>query len=330
VADTKSAEARRILVWHVHGSWTTSFVHGRHEYLLPVLPDGGPWGGGRCGRDWPGNAREVPAESLRDTDVDLVVLQRPDELDLAARWLGRRPGRDVPAVYVEHNTPRGDAPTTRHPLADRADITLVHVTAFNELMWDAGFAPTVVIDHGIPDPGYRYSGELDSAAVVVNEPVRRARVTGTDLLPRFADAIGLDVYGMGCDGLAERTAGTRCPVRVWGDLPPGRLHAAMARRRCYLHPIRWTSLGLSLIEAMHLGMPVVGLATTEAVEAVPPDAGVLSTRVDRLVAALRDLAHEPGWARQLGKQARETALARYGLTRFLTDWDRLIEQAIDI
>ncbi|HEX4724754.1 MAG TPA: glycosyltransferase [Pseudonocardiaceae bacterium] len=328
MAETKSAGTRRILVWHVHGSWTTSFVRGAHEYLLPVLPEGGPWGGGRCGRNWPDNAREVPAESLRDTDVDLVVLQRPDELALAARWLGRRPGQDVPAVYVEHNTPRGDAPTTRHPIADRADITLAHVTAFNELMWDAGSAPTVVIDHGIPDPGYRYRGELDSAAVVVNEPVRRGRVTGTDLLPRFADAIGLDVFGMGCDGLAERTAGARCPVRVRGDLPTDLLHTEMARRRCYLHPIRWTSLGLSLIEAMHLGMPVVGLATTEAVEAVPPDAGVLSTSVDRLVAALRDLANQPGWARQLGKHARETALARYGLARFLSDWDRLIEQAI--
>ncbi|HEX4725650.1 MAG TPA: glycosyltransferase, partial [Pseudonocardiaceae bacterium] len=183
--------------------------------------------------------------------------------------------------------------------------------------------------HGIPDPGYQYGGELDSAAVVVNEPVRRGRVTGTDLLPRFADAIDLDVYGMGCDGLAERTAGTRRPIRIWGDMPTGRLHTAMARRRCYLHPIRWTSLGPSLIEAMQLGMPVVGLATTEAVEAVPPEAGFVSTHVDRLVDALRDLAHEPRWARQLGKQARKAALARYGLPRFLADWDRLIEQAID-
>jgi Glycosyl transferases group 1 len=320
---------RRILVWHVHGAWTTSFVQGRHEYLLPVLPEGGPWGGGRCGRDWPDSARDVPAEALRQSEVDLVVLQRPDEVDLAAEWLGRRPGRDVPAVYVEHNTPRGDVPNARHPLADRADIPLVHVTAFNDLMWDSGVAPTVVIDHGIPDPGYRYTGEFDSAAVVVNEPVRRGRVTGTDLLPRFADAAGIDVYGMGGDRLAERTAGTGHPVRAWGDLPTDRLHTAMARRRCYLHPIRWTSLGLSLIEAMQLGMPVVGLATTEAVEAVPPDAGVLSTNVDRLVDAVRTLRHEPGWATQLGKHAREAALARYGLTRFLTDWDQMIEQVLD-
>ena len=43
------------------------------------------------------------------------------------------------------------------------------------------------------------------------------------------------------------------------DLPQDELHAELARRRVYLHPIRWTSLGLSLLEAMHLGMPVVAL-----------------------------------------------------------------------
>ena len=34
----------RVLLWHVHGAWTTSFVHGPHTYLIPVLP--GPKGGG--------------------------------------------------------------------------------------------------------------------------------------------------------------------------------------------------------------------------------------------------------------------------------------------
>ena len=105
------------------------------------------------------------------------------------------------------------------------------------------------------------------AAVVVNEPVRRGRVTGTDLLPRFADAAGLDVFGIGTDRLHRAVA--HPDVTVVGDLPQHRLHAEMARRRAYLHPVRWTSLGLSLLEAMHLGLPVVALATTEVVEAVP-------------------------------------------------------------
>ncbi|WP_328807543.1 glycosyltransferase [Nonomuraea antri] len=306
----------RILIWHVHGSWTDSFVRGGHDYLLPLVPDRGPDGRGRARTyDWPDNAREVPWDRLRDEPVDVVVYQRPHELGLARDWLRR----DVPGVYVEHNTPAGDVPRTRHHLAGRDDITLVHVTHFNELYWDNGRAPTRVIEHGVPDPGHLYSGELPRAGVVVNEPVRRTRVAGTDLLPRFARDVPLDLFGMKVDGL---------PYGTYEDLPRPVMHAELAKRRVYLHPYRWTSLGLALIEAMMLGMPVVALAATEAVEAVPPEAGVLSTRVDVLADALRRFVADPERAAQAGKVARDTALNRYGLRRFLTDWDRLLSTEV--
>ena len=38
----------RVLLWHVHGSWTTSFVQGPHTYLVPVTADRGPDGLGRA------------------------------------------------------------------------------------------------------------------------------------------------------------------------------------------------------------------------------------------------------------------------------------------
>ena len=47
----------------------------------------------------------------------------------------------------------------RHPMADRDDLQLVHVTHFNALFWDAGATPTRVIEHGIVDPGPRYRGD---------------------------------------------------------------------------------------------------------------------------------------------------------------------------
>jgi glycosyltransferase involved in cell wall biosynthesis len=317
----------RILLWHVHGSWTTSFVHGRHTYLLPVVPDRGPDGRGRAATwDWPASAVEVAPADLRHTDVDLVVLQRPAELDLAARWLGRRPGRDVPAVYVEHNTPGGAPTDTPHPLARRDDITLVHVTHFNALFWDSGRAPVRVVEHGIVDPGHRYSGELERAGVVVNEPVRRGRVTGTDLLPAFAAAAPLDVYGMKVAGLAGTLGVGTDRLRAHDDPPQHTMHAELARRRVYVHPLRWTSLGFSLLEAMQLGMPVVALASTEATEAVPPEAGFVSTRLETLTEAVRAFIADPAAARQAGAAARKAALARYGLRRFLTDWDLLIQE----
>jgi glycosyltransferase involved in cell wall biosynthesis len=267
----------------------------------------------------------VPLDELRGRDVDVVVLQRPHEEELVRRALGRRPGVDLPAVYLEHDAPWGEAPLTRHPLAHRPELTLVHVTHFNDLMWDAGTTPTTVIEHGVVDPGPLWTGEVPRAAVVVNEPLRRGRYVGTDLLPAFGAAAPLDVFGMDVAGLPGRLG--LSAARAFEDLPQHRMHEELARRRVYLHPVRWTSLGLSLLEAMHLGMPVAALATTEVVEAVPPGAGVISTRVDVLVEAVRRLVADPAEAAELGKRAREAALARYGLARFLADWDRVLAEA---
>lgn len=320
-----------ILLWHVHGSWTTAFVQGPHTYLVPVLPDRGPDGLGRARTfHWPASTVEVPPEELAETQVDLVVLQRPHEVELAERWLGgRRVGRDVPAVYLEHNAPDGDVPGTRHPCADREDLSavelLVHVTHFNRLFWDSGGVPTAVVEHGVVDPGHLYTGELERAAVVVNEPVRRDRFTGTDLLPELSEAAPLDVFGMRTEGLARHLGLSPQRCRSW-ELPQEELHDAMARRRLYLHPVRWTSLGLSLVEAMHLGMPVVALAATEVPDAVPRDAGVVSTRPETLADAARDYLADADLAREHGARARNAALNRYGLKRFLHDWERLIEE----
>ncbi|MFL6251257.1 MAG: glycosyltransferase [Actinomycetes bacterium] len=314
----------RVLLWHVHGSWTTAFVQGRHEYLIPVTADRGPDGLGRARTwSWPASAVEITREEAAEAEVDMVVLQRPHELEgLAAEWLGgRRPGREVAAVYLEHNAPQGRINEMGHVAADRPELVVVHVTHFNDLFWDCGSTPTRVIEHGIVDPGDRYSGEVPAAAMVINEPVRRGRVTGTDLLERLGAAVPVDLFGMRTQHLAGAPG-----VRSVADLAQDQLHAEMARRRLYLHPVRWTSLGLSLLEAMHLGMPVVALATTEVVEAVPPEAGVVSTRVEVLADAARRLVADPEQARLMGKAARAAATARYGLDRFLADWDALLDE----
>jgi len=319
----------RILLWHVHGSWTTAFVQGEHDYLLPVLPDRGPNGLGRARTwDWPPTVTELSPAELRSAEIDLVVLQRPPELRLAEQWTGRRPGRDVPAIYVEHNTPGGQVPFTRHPLADQPDIPVAHVTHFNRLFWDCGSARTEVVEHGVVDPGHLYSGEWARAAVVINDPVRRGRAVGTDLLPGLARAAPLDVFGMNVHRLTEAVDIPAERLWTFEDLPQHRLHREMARRRVYVHTARWTSLGLSLIEAMHLGMPVVALAATEAAAAVPPAAGVVTTRPEEMAAALWRFVHDPAQAQAAGARAREEALTHYGLGRFLSDWDGLLAASV--
>jgi hypothetical protein len=317
----------KVLIWHVHGSWTTNFVHGAHTYLIPVVDDRGPDGRGRAATwDWPASAVEVTPDELVDTPVDVIVFQRPEELELAEKWLGgRRPGRDVPAVWLEHNAPLGAVDAPPHPAVDRDDIALVvHVTHTNALYWDTGSLPVRVIEHGVVDPRPRWTGERRAAAVVINEPLRRWRRTGTDLLAGFASEVPIDLFGMGADEAVTQLCPPPC-LNPHEDLPQHELHRAMARRRCYLHPYRWSSLGLSLIEAMHLGMPVVALATTEVPRAVPHGCGIVSNSIAELRAALCRLMVDDDHAARLGAAARAAALDRYGLDRFLNDWNDLLE-----
>ncbi len=305
-----------VLCWHVHGSWMTAFVRGPHRYFVPLVPGRGPDGRGRAQTFfWPDNAIEVDEATSRTMHYDVVVFQRMHEVEhLAPRFLGNRiAGHDLPAVFVEHDAPEGRIDDMHHPIAGRRGFTLAHVTHFNALFWNAPDTDVRVIEHGIVDPGYRYTGELSRAVAVINEPVRRARRVGADLLARFTQALPVDVFGMGASAIGG-----------YEDVPQERLHDQVARRRVYVHPNRWTSLGLSLIEAMHVGLPVVAVATTEAFRAVPREAGACSTDVDELIEAARAYVAHPELARETGVRAREYARERFGIERFTSDWDDVL------
>lgn len=323
----------KVLLWHVHGSWTTSFVSGGHDYVVPILPDRGPDGRGRAQTwDWPASVREVAPEALAAEDVDVVVLQRPHEAELLRSWTGLRVGHDVPAVYLEHNAPTGHAVRSEHPVTtepELAGLSVVHVTQFNAMAWDCGDAATSVVEHGVADPGHRWTGEEGDLAIVVNEPVRRWRVAGTDLVLDLARHLPVTAYGMGTDALGARAeqdgvAGLS-PDRCH-ELDQAALHERLGRHRAYLHPYRWTSLGLSLLEAMSLGMPVLALATTEHHRAVPPDAGLVTNDLDLLRRTAARWLDDPAEARDRGLVAREHVLAHYGLDRFLADWDQILKE----
>lgn len=312
---------RTVLAWHVHGSWMESFVAGRHRYLIPVNETRDVDGRGLDGRNWP-RAEEIPTDSLKDEEVDLIVLQRPREIQLAAELLGRRPGIDIPAVYVEHNAPRPSAADSDHVVGKRRDIPLIHVTEFNKLMWDNGVAPTRVITHGIADPGNLYTGDVAAAATMINEPLRRWRTVGADLLAELSSQVPIDVWGIG--SLELNRKGAFAAVRGKGDVPHPRVLHQIARRRVYVHTARWTSLGISLIEAMYLGMPIVAIGSTMAPMTVLAEAGVVSADVKTLAYALKGFVTDGSAAAVAGKAARAYALVHFGLDRFLNDWDRVI------
>jgi glycosyltransferase involved in cell wall biosynthesis len=106
-----------------------------------------------------------------------------------------------------------------------------------------------------------------------------------------------------------------------GEIRNPEVPAFLARYRFYFHPVRWTSLGLSLIEAMMVGLPVVGLATTELATVVRDgESGFIDTDPERLVGCMALLLADHGMALRLGAEARRTARERFGIARFVADW----------
>ena len=69
---------------------------------------------------------------------------------------------------------------------------LVHVTPTNALLWNTGTTPSTSIEHGVIDPGHRFQGVEAAAVAVVNEPARRGRAVGADLLPVLAASAPVD------------------------------------------------------------------------------------------------------------------------------------------
>jgi glycosyltransferase involved in cell wall biosynthesis len=195
---------------------------------------------------------------------------------------------------------------------------LVHCTAFNDLMWDSGRTPTRVIDHGVIDPGVRYTGELERGIVVVNGLAKRGRRLGADVFERARDELPLDLVGMESEQLAGLGALSHA------DLP-----TFESRYRFFFNPIRYTSLGLSVIEAMMVGLPVVALATTEIPTVIENGiSGLISTSVDELVDRMRELLRSPTEARHLGEAGRRVAQERFSIERFAADWDRTLREVV--
>lgn len=303
----------RILTWHVHGSYLNYLTQAPHDFYLPVDAARSEGHGGRSASfAWGDNVREVPVEQLHEARFDLVLYQSHRNWQVDRHALSPMQRR-LPAVYLEHDPPRDTPTDTRHPVDDPA-VTIAHVTHFNALMWDCGPNPTAVIDHGVLDHGSLYTGELDRGLVVVNGLARRGRRLGADVFERARRQVPLDLVGM----FAEEAGGI-------GEVPLAELPRFAARYRFFFHPIRYTSLGLALIEAMMLGMPIVGLATTELPTIIRDgENGFIATDEDALVTAMQRLIAEPDLAARLGAAARATALARFGIARFAADWDRLL------
>jgi hypothetical protein len=312
-----SCRRLRVLTWHVHGNYLYYLTQAPHDFFLVTKPGNPPgYAGANGSLPWGDNVHEVNIDEVASREFDVVLYQHREHWEHDRENVLSAAQQRLPRVYIEHDPPM-ENPYQQWHWVDDPDTLLVHVTHFNQLMWDCGATPTRVIEHGVVIPeGVRYSGERECGIVVVNHLAQRGRRLGADVFTQMRSRVPLDLVGMdakSCGGI--------------GEIGNMELAGFIARYRFFFNPIRWTSLGLAIVEAMTIGMPIVGLATTELSTVIRNgENGFIHTGTDALCDAMHMLLRDPSLACVLGANARRTALERFHIDRFVQDWHDTLTQ----
>lgn len=306
----------KIFTWHVHGTYLYYLSQANVDFYLPVGSDKPLGYNGKSGPfPYGANVHEIPVEHVKDCEFDAILFQARPHYEVDQYELFSEAQHRLPKLYVEHDPPREHPTDTRHWF-NEANGVMVQVTNFNRLMWNTEGIPTIVIDHGVVDPQVEYKGTKERGIVVINNLKSRGRRLGADMYEYASRYVPIDLIGMNAHELGGGIE----------EVPHDQLPQFISEYRFFFNPIRYTSMGLAVIEAMLVGLPVVGFQTTEMVSVFQTGInGYLSLDPDELVDCMKMLLHSPDTARQVGQRGRETALQRFNIPRFVQEWEALFE-----
>lgn len=311
----------KVFTWHIHGSYLYYLSQGNYDIYIPVTDarTEGYYGRGETFPFGP-NVIEVPASEVRNMDFDCILFQSERNFLIDQHDILSDAQKRQPRVYVEHNTPEGHPTNTRHVLND-PEVTLVHVTHFNKLMWDSTGLPRVrVIEHGVCIPEVTWKGTIPKGIVVINHIQQRGRITGWDVFEEVRRHVPIDLIGMG----TKESGGL-------GEVLNPQLPEFISQYRFFFNPIRYTSFGLAVCEAMMTGMPIVAMATTEYVTVLKNgETGFIDTNLNSLIEGMNQLIADPMLARDMGRNAQRIALDRFSIARFASDWENVFRQTIQL
>lgn len=313
----------KVLTWHIHGSYLYYLTQANCEFFIPFKKNNES-GYIPLGKNfsWGKNVHQIPADTIKNINLDLILFQSnysQHKIYLEDQYqLLSESQKNLPKIYIEHDPPR-QHPTDNKHIVNDPNILLVHVTNFNNIMWDNGPTPTKVIEHGVIEPkNIIYKGDLPRGIVVINNLNQRGRRLGLDIFEKARKYVPLDIIGMD----SEKLEGL-------GEISHKKLPEFISHYRFLFNPIRCTSLGLSVCEAMIIGMPIVGLATTEMVTTIENDfSGYINTNVDTLIEKMQILLKKPKKAAKLGRNAKKYASARFNIKRFTKDWENTFIEMI--
>lgn len=308
----------KVFTWHIHGTYLYHLSLGDFIIYIPVneQKNEGYYGRGQTFPFGP-TVIEVPVEQVKELEFDCILFQTNRNFFVDQYEILSEKQRRLPRVYLEHDPPKDNPTDTVHPVND-ADAIMVHVTNYNRLMWQSNSRIVKVIEHGVPETTVTYSGELERGIVVINHLHQRGRRLGADIYEEVRKKIPLDLVGMGTSEYGGL-----------GEVLHPQLPAFISRYRFFFNPIRYTSFGLAVCEAMMAGVPVVALATTEYAAVLQDGVnGYVHTNIDYLTDVMKLLLHDKALAISIGLAGKKTAQVKFSIERFISQWETVFQLAI--
>jgi hypothetical protein len=316
--NTNDNQRLKIFTWHIHGSYLYYLSQGDYLIYIPVKDNKEEGYYGR-GKTFPfgENVIEIPVNEVKEHQFDCLLFQTNKNFFIDQYEILTAQQRSLPRIYLEHDPPVHHPTDTKHAVEDK-DMIMVHVTHFNKLMWSNENKIIQVVDHGVTVPNIPYDGALKRGAVVINHMHQRGRKLGADIFDKVSKHVPLDLVGMGTKeygGLGEV---------LHPDLPK-----FITQYRFCFNPIRYTSLGLAVCEAMMLGVPMVAMATTEYVTVIKDGvSGFIHTDIDYLIDKMKMLLNDHSLATKIGEEGKRVARERFNINRFTSQWKSIFTLAV--
>jgi glycosyltransferase involved in cell wall biosynthesis len=225
---------------------------------------------------------EIPGAELRplspdEKDPRAWLKLVPASADIVHLWDHARPDGDKPCmVTVEIN---GEPGYTFHPN-----------TVFVSRKHAANHGSRHFVHNGLDAGEYEFSAQRGDYAVFLAKarwPVKN--LAGAIQVARRA---GLELRVLGSRNWPLNLQKLLPPirgVRYYGMIGGAEKRNLLAQARCLIFPVRWAEpFGIALTEALASGAYVVGTPYGSLPEIVTPETGVLSLKIDELVAAVKN------------------------------------------
>ncbi|MEX8546444.1 MAG: glycosyltransferase [Mucilaginibacter sp.] len=257
------------------------------------------------------NVIETNVAAIKDLQLDCILFQDEHSYQTAQYEVLSPQQRELPKIYLEHHPPKQHPTNAKHWVED-VDVQLVHVNHYNALMWNNNGLPVSVIENGVPESDASFTGIKSCGVVVLEENPAEDRVTGMDIFRQVKEALPLEVIQIGKKGITYQN-----------------LAEKISPYRFLFCPDRYASPGFAVQQAMMIGMPVVGLATTDLPTIISNEfSGFVHSDLQYLIKKMQQLITDPQLAAQLGANARSFAIKMFSSTRFLADWKQLIQKTV--